>query len=80
MVPESEQPERHDDEIVVSCLSCGRIATLPPTGDVAALPLVHLTRRLRCSECGSRAVKAERPDPAGRLARAFRLRMTSGRS
>ena len=78
--------------VVVECLSCGRVSSL--AGDaLPPLPLVELTRRLRCSVCGSRAVRAARSEAAdmpGRasgqgiatprdLARLVRSRMRPGR-
>ncbi len=45
----------------VECLSCGRVAALDES-QVRDAPLVQLTRHLRCSACGSRAVKAGRID------------------
>ena len=63
--------------VAVECLNCGRSSTL---GDDAApddLPLVQLTKRLRCSECGSRAVKAARIETPRDLAKLMRSRMQS---
>lgn len=48
----------------VECLRCGRVASLDESR-VREAPLVELTRHLRCSACGSRAVKAGRIDPSG---------------
>lgn len=79
MTSEGDQPDHDDAEIVVACLSCGRTASLPPSSAGTDLPLVQLTRRLRCSECGSRAVKAERADTPLALARAMRSRMNQAR-
>lgn len=62
--------------IEVECLSCGRQGSFD--GDdrrVCGTPLATLTRRLRCSACGSRAVKAtaiRRPED---IARRLRRRM-----
>ena len=45
--------------VVVECLSCAHTAILPvrPGDDLA---LVRLTKRFVCTQCGSRAVKAQR--------------------
>lgn len=49
----------------VECLNCGRVAALDESR-VRDAPLVQLTRHLRCSACGSRAVRAGRIDaPSG---------------
>lgn len=64
--------------IEVQCLSCGRAGSFD--GDdrrVAGTPLVQLTRRLRCSECGSRAVKAITVRTPQDLARRMRKRLGS---
>jgi DNA-directed RNA polymerase subunit RPC12/RpoP len=66
--------------ILVECLSCGRKTALPREAGAEDLPLVHLTRRLKCSECGSRAVKAARVETPRDVARLIRARMGSGRS
>ena len=58
--PPSHPPSGSSARIEIQCLSCGRRGSLD--GDdprVAGVPLVTLTRRLVCSACGSRAVKAE---------------------
>ena len=53
--------------IAVACLNCGHCARLSDD-DLARhrvakdVPLVTLTRRLACSECGSRTVQAFRQD------------------
>ncbi len=53
--------------IAVECLNCGHCARITD-GDLARfhlakdVPLVTLTKRLACSECGSRAVQAFRED------------------
>lgn len=67
--------------IEVQCLSCGRFGSFE--GDdrrVSGTPLVHLTKRLRCSACGSRAVKATTVRTPRDVARLLRSRMGSGRS
>ena len=51
--------------VAVACLACGRLGVLDGDSAAAALPLVQLTRRLRCSECGSRAVRVRRGAAAG---------------
>lgn len=60
-VPDEIRRERPGAaRIEVQCLSCGRFGSF--AGDdqrVAGRPLVELTKRLRCSECGSRAVRAQ---------------------
>lgn len=43
---------------VVQCLRCGHVATLDRVAD--EMPLVRLTKRLVCSKCGARTMKAER--------------------
>lgn len=61
--------------IEVQCLSCGRRGAFASD----ALPgtsLVQITRRLRCSECGSRAVRATAVRTPRDLARLLRARMT----
>ncbi|MDB5590047.1 MAG: hypothetical protein JWR86_572 [Enterovirga sp.] len=79
--PDTRQPAGAPatPRIEVECLSCGRRGSL--SGDdarVAGSPLVHLTRRLRCSECGSRAVKAKAVRTPADLARLMRDRMGRG--
>ena len=61
--------------VLVECLACGRRRSLGDRDGVADLPLVQLTRRLRCSECGSRAVKAARTGTPQDLARSARSRL-----
>ena len=62
--------------IEVQCLSCGRLTAFAG-GDsrVLGTPLVELTRRLRCSDCGSRAVRATRTRTPRDVARLLRARM-----
>jgi DNA-directed RNA polymerase subunit RPC12/RpoP len=69
-------PAKADDSprIEVQCLSCGRVAALDDAGLVGS-PLVSVTRRLRCSECGSRAVRAARVRTPQDVARLLRSRM-----
>ena len=63
-------------QIEVQCLSCGRFGRLGSDDRrVADTPLSQLTRRLRCSECGSRAVKATTVRTPRDLARLLRARM-----
>jgi DNA-directed RNA polymerase subunit RPC12/RpoP len=62
--------------IEVQCLSCGRFGSFE--GDdirVRGTPLVQLTRRLRCSACGSRAVKATTVRTPRDVAKLLRARM-----
>ena len=66
--------------VLVECLSCGRRSAIPREDGLEDIPLVQLTRRLRCSECGSRAVKAARIETPRDLARLMRVRMGSGRT
>ena len=73
------RPENGELEIKVECLSCGR-ASILRADRTADLPLVRLTRRLRCSECGSRAVKAARVETPRDVARLIRARMRSRRT
>jgi DNA-directed RNA polymerase subunit RPC12/RpoP len=65
-------------EVEVTCLTCGRTGAFAPRDDrIDGLPLVTLTRRFRCSACGSRAVKAQRSSPrdiARRLSSRLRTR------
>ena len=75
----TEPADARGREIVVECLSCGRRSTLDPAL-ASEQPLVQLTRRLKCSECGSRAVKASRVETPRDVARLLRARMRSGRS
>ena len=51
--------------IAIDCLNCGHCTSLAEAklaafGLEADAPLVTLTRRLRCKECGSKAVRAYR--------------------
>ena len=65
--------------IEVQCLSCGRFGSFD--GDDARVrdtPLVTLTKRLRCSACGSRAVKATSVRTPRDVARLLRSRMKPG--
>lgn len=67
--------------IEVQCLSCGRFGSFD--GDdsrVSGTPLVQLTRRFRCSACGSRAVKAMTVREPRDVAKLLRARMKSARS
>ena len=62
--------------IEVQCLSCGHGGSFE--GDdrrVTGSPLVQLTKRLRCSACGSRAVKATAIRTPRDVARRLRSRM-----
>lgn len=76
-----EQPAAPDTpRIDVQCLSCGRVTSF--SGDdrrVLGTPLVELTKRLRCSECGSRAVKATSVRTPRDVARRLRAAMANGR-
>jgi DNA-directed RNA polymerase subunit RPC12/RpoP len=67
------------ERVAVECLRCGRVGSLGGPVVETGLPLVQLTRRLRCSECGSRAVRACRVSTPGDVARALRNRMSPGR-
>lgn len=64
--------------VAVECLQCGHTSTLADEGGYADLPLVELTRRLRCSDCGSRAVKAARIQTPRDIAKLLRARMSGG--
>ncbi len=79
--PDDRLPVRVETpRIEVQCLSCGRHGSF--NGDdrrVAGSPLVQLTKRLRCSECGSRAVKAQAVRTPRDVARLLRGRMNEGR-
>lgn len=80
----SEADERHAEtrgsrQIEVQCLSCGRLGLLEDDGRAAGTPLAQLTKRLRCSECGSRAVKARTIRTPRDLARLIRSRMDEPR-
>jgi hypothetical protein len=62
--------------VEVQCLVCGRFGSFE--GDdsrVRGTPLVALTKRLRCSACGSRAVKATSIRTPRDLAKLLRSRM-----
>ena len=62
--------------IEVQCLSCGRTGRFDEADErVSGSSLVQLTKRLRCSECGSRAIKATSVRTPRDLARALRDRM-----
>lgn len=76
--PTTGEPESEAD-IAVECLTCGRASLLPGRGAAGTLPLVQLTRRLRCSGCGSRAVKAARVETPRDVARQIRSRIRSRR-
>lgn len=66
--------------IEVECLSCGRIGAFDAADRrVSGAPLSHLTRRFRCSACGSGAVKAKAVRRPGDLARRMRARMDAAR-
>lgn len=75
---DDSRPAGAAGEVEVTCLSCGRTGAFAPQDDrVDGLPLVSLTRRFRCSACGSRAVKAQRATPrdiARRLSGRLRTR------
>lgn len=64
--------------VLVECLNCGRRSAIGRADGLETLPLVQLTKRLVCSECGSRAVKAARVETPRDLARLMRARMGSG--
>ena len=54
--------------IAIECLSCGHCGSLaerelPRFGLAENAPLVLLTKRLVCQECGSRSVRTFRYDP-----------------
>jgi DNA-directed RNA polymerase subunit RPC12/RpoP len=68
--------EGETPRIEVQCLNCGRFGSF--NGDdsrVRGTPLVELTKRLRCSACGSRAVRATRVRSPRDIARLLRGRM-----
>jgi DNA-directed RNA polymerase subunit RPC12/RpoP len=67
-------------DIAVECLHCGRASVLRAEALSPGLPLVHLTKRLRCSECGSRAVKAVRVETPRDVARTIRSRIRARRA
>lgn len=84
--PETSPSRRTATRVVrVECLSCGRAAVLDESRVLDA-PLVQLTRHLRCSACGSRAVRAARIDVAREvemprdIARLLRARMDTDRT
>jgi DNA-directed RNA polymerase subunit RPC12/RpoP len=76
---EHQRQGRTPAGVLVECLSCGRRSAITREDGYEDLPLVQLTRRLRCSECGSRAVKAARVETPRDVARLMRARMESGR-
>ncbi len=54
--------------IVVECLHCGHCGTLRERdlahyGERPGAPIAAFVRRLTCSECGSRSVRAYREEP-----------------
>ena len=52
-------PDSEAGRIEVKCLSCGRTGRFErDDGRLGDEPLVALTKRFRCSQCGSRAVRA----------------------
>lgn len=64
----------------VECLSCGHLGRLAREDTrVGDAPLSQLTRRLVCSACGSRAVRASRSPTPRDVAVALRARMDAGR-
>ena len=77
MASQNERPRQPSpgSGVLVECLSCGRRSAIAPEEGLDEIPLVQLTRRLRCSECGSRAVKAARVETPRDLARLMRARM-----
>jgi DNA-directed RNA polymerase subunit RPC12/RpoP len=80
MASQNERPRQGPQAagVLVECLTCGRRSAMGRDEGVEDIPLVELTRRLRCSECGSRAVKAARIETPRDLARLMRARMGSG--
>ena len=76
---EPQQQAPRASGVLVECLNCGRRSAITPE-DGEEIGLVQLTKRLRCSECGSRAVKAARIETPRDVARLMRARMGSGRS
>lgn len=80
--PDEHRPAAAETpRIEVQCLSCGRLGSF--AGDdrrVSGTPLVHLTKRLRCSACGSRAVKASAVRTPQDVARQLRSRIGGLRS
>jgi DNA-directed RNA polymerase subunit RPC12/RpoP len=64
--------------IEVQCLNCGRHGSFASDDTrVNGRPLVQLTKRLRCPECGSRAVKATTIRTPRDVAKLLRSRMKS---
>lgn len=85
-LPDISPPPRTATRVVrVECLNCGRVAALDES-QARDAPLVQLTRHLRCSACGSRAVKAGRIDASGGIdtprdvAKLLRARMDTDRA
>ena len=76
---ERPSPAIGAERVQVECLACGHRATIGPEGELDRLPLVQLTRRLRCSACGSRAVKAARAETPRDVARLLRSRIDGRR-
>ena len=77
MAAEEQSGVAGPPRIEVQCLSCGRTGSFE--GDDARVrdtPLVQLTRKLRCSACGSRAVRATSVRTPRDLARLLRARMS----
>jgi DNA-directed RNA polymerase subunit RPC12/RpoP len=76
---ERQRPGPRPSGVLVECLTCGRRSAIAPEDGAEDIPLVQLTKRLRCSECGSRAVKAARIETPRDVARLMRARMGTGR-
>ena len=79
-LPDEQPALPETPRIEVQCLSCGRVTSFASDDRrVFGTPLVELTKRLRCSECGSRAVKATSVRTPRDVARRLRTALTAGR-
>ena len=77
MTRDEQIPAADTPRIEVQCLSCGRIGSFDGDDErVRDKPLVQLTKRLRCSACGSRAVRATSVRTPRDIARLLRSRMS----
>jgi len=60
----AKRADLRDLPVCVECLRCGRRNVVSAAG---SLPLALLTRRLKCSACGSGAVRAARARTEGEV-------------
>lgn len=77
MAAEEQSSEAGTPCIEVQCLNCGRFGCFEADdARVRGTPLVQLTKRFRCSACGSRAVRATSVRTPRDVARLLRARMS----